>query len=182
MANVTIPASFDILSPCWNKLPAYLAERKYQNPTNVMDTAFHKAFHSKEHFMQFMGSKPDSHKSAQLYMSGMYEGKPTWLDFFPVMKQISEGAHERKCAVTFVDLGGGYGQEAVTLRKRFPSLPGRIVLQDLPQVASGLGLEGVEVMVHDMFSPQPLKGTYSFFHLHIVLPLYPIQLTDSTRN
>ena len=80
------------------------------------------------------------------------------MDFFPVEEKLGEGARDHEDAIMFVYIGGGLGHEAVALRKRFPKLPGRFVLQDLPQAVADLRLDGVEATVHDFLTPQPLKG------------------------
>lgn len=153
--------SFDVLSPNWNNLPAYLAKNKYQNPTDAMNAAFHGAHDSKDHFIQFLGTKPDFQRSFQTYISGFNEGRGSWTDFYPVEKELAAGAKEDPNAIMFVDIGGGTGLEAITLKKNYPNLPGRCVNQDLPHVVEGQKLEaGVESMAHDFFTPQPLKGKY----------------------
>ncbi len=124
-----------------------------------MDTAFHVAHHTTEHPMKFLASKPDFQKSFQLYMTGFDEGRGSWMDIFPVKENLGIGARDDQVAIMFVDIGGGMGHEAVALKKKFPDLPGRFVVQDLPQVVSGLNLDaGVETMAHDIFTPQPLQG------------------------
>lgn len=151
--------SFDVLSPNWNNLPAYLAKNKYKNPTDVLDAAFHTAHNTKDHFISFLATKPDFQRSFQTYMSGFDEGRTSWMDFYPVERELAAGARQEQDAIMFVDIGGGMGHEAVALKKRFPHLPGRYVVQDLPQIVEGQKLElGVESLAHDFFTPQPLKG------------------------
>lgn len=75
-------------------------------------------------------------------------------------EEIGKGARQDPDAITFVDIGGGMGHEALALKNRYPNLPGRFVNQDLPQIVSGQNLDGVESMAHDFFSPQPLRGKH----------------------
>ncbi|KAF6221197.1 hypothetical protein HO133_002052 [Letharia lupina] len=56
----------------------------------------------------------------------------------------------------FVDVGGGRGKSSRTFRNDHPELNGRVVIEDLPQVAEGQ--EGVEVIARDFFAPQPVKA------------------------
>ena len=81
------------------------------------------------------------------------------MDFFPVEEKLGNGVREDKDAVLFVDVGGGMGHEVSALRKRFPKLPGRCALQDLPAVVSQVSIEGIEVIAHSFFDRQPLEGT-----------------------
>ena len=86
------------------------------------------------------------------------EGRASWMDFYSVEEKLGDGASEHEDAVLFVDVGGGMGHEASAVRKRFPKLPGRYVLQDLPAVVSEVHIDGVEVMAHNFFERQPIKG------------------------
>ena len=91
-----------------------------------------------------------------LSMSGFDEGRASWMDIFPVEQKLSNGVDNN--GILFVDVGGGLGHEALALKKRFPKLPGKLILQDLPQTVQDLQLEGVEVMAHDFLTPQTVKG------------------------
>lgn len=71
-------------------------------------------------------------------------------------------------AVTFVDVGGGRGQAIKSVKKAYPGVPGRFIVQDLPFTIekldqSELQKEGFEAMPHDFFKPQPVKGA-KFYH------------------
>ena len=151
--------SFDVLSPNWNNLPAYLKENNYRNPTDSLNTAFQKAHNTTIHFIPFLATKPDFQRFFQVYMSAFDEGRSNWTDFFPVEEEIGKGARQDPEAIMFVDVGGGMGHEGLALKKRYPDLPGRFVNQDLPQIVSDQKLDGVESMAHDFFTPQPLQGT-----------------------
>lgn len=61
----------------------------------------------------------------------------------------------------FVDVGGGRGESLRTFRNDHPELNGRVVIEDLPKVVEGQ--EGVEVIAHDFFAPQPVKGMQTSF-------------------
>ena len=91
-------------------------------------------------------------------MTAFDEDRANWMDFYPVERQLGDGSLQDRQAVMFVDIGGGMGHEAIAFLKRFPNLPGRVVLQDLPAVVAQVDLDGVEVMAHDFFEPQPLHG------------------------
>ena len=156
--NVIPVASFDVCSPNWNRLPAYLKETNYRNPIDSANTAFHKAHNTTSHFMSFLATKPDFQRSFQTYMSAFNEGRSSWADFYPAQKRIGTGARQDPEAIIFVDVGGGIGHECLALKKKYPKWPGRFVNQDLPHIVLTLDLEGVESMAHDFFAPQPLKG------------------------
>ena len=93
-------------------------------------------------------------------MSGQREGRADWLDFFPFEKEILEGFDRGRDAVMAVDIGGGLGHEMLSLKKKFPNLPGKLIVQDLPRVIASIQdpNSAFEPMTHDFFTPQPVKG------------------------
>jgi len=80
--------------------------------------------------------------------------------FFPVKERVEQGMTRNGNDVAIVDVGGGMGHDLVELRNKQPGIPGRFILQDLPQVIEQISqpLEGIEAMVHDFYTEQPVKG------------------------
>ncbi|KAI0852445.1 putative O-methyltransferase [Daldinia vernicosa] len=71
--------------------------------------------------------------------------------------------------VLLVDVGGGLGHDLLELKEKHPSLPGKLILQDRPEVISAVSSEGVfEATAHDFFAPQPVKEARAYY-LHSVL-------------
>ncbi|KAI3390851.1 hypothetical protein diail_8541 [Diaporthe ilicicola] len=73
--------------------------------------------------------------------------------------------------VAIVDVGGGQGHIMGDMRKKYPGLKGRVVVQDLQTVldaAPNGPPEGVEFMWHDMFKPQPITTAHVYYLRHIV--------------
>ncbi|KAL1860368.1 hypothetical protein Daus18300_009281 [Diaporthe australafricana] len=73
--------------------------------------------------------------------------------------------------VAIVDIAGGQGHIMEDIRKKYPGLKGRIVVQDLQPVldaAPNGPPEGVEFMGHDMFKPQPITTAHVYYLRHIV--------------
>lgn len=53
-------------------------------------------------------------------------------------------------AVLLVDVGGARGHEIEAIKKRYPNLPGRFLIQDLPNtIEQALQVPGMEAVVHD---------------------------------
>ena len=93
-------------------------------------------------------------------MAGQREGRANWLDFFPFEEHILKVFKGGEDSVMLVDVGGTRGHEIQAIKERHPSLPGRLILQDLPDtVAQALPVQGMQSMAHDFFNPQPVKGT-----------------------
>jgi len=66
-------------------------------------------------------------------------------------------------------VGGGKGHATEKIREITKSIPGRVILQDLPAVIEDIDepLPGVERVKYDFFTPQPINGAYysaSAFH------------------
>lgn len=73
--------------------------------------------------------------------------------------------------IAIVDVAGGQGHIMGDIRKKYPELKGRIVVQDLPLVldaAPNGPPEGVEFMGHNMFKPQPITTAHVYYLRHIV--------------
>ncbi|PQE03140.1 O-methyl transferase B protein [Rutstroemia sp. NJR-2017a BBW] len=73
-------------------------------------------------------------------------------------------------------MGGSIGHQCANLKAKYPSLPGRVILQDLPHtIATALPTTGVENIAHDIFEPQPIKGA-KFYYMRAVLHDWPDDL------
>lgn len=93
------------------------------------------------------------------WMSSFNDGHKDWLDFYPVEDRLSKHASNDKNAIFMVDVGGGQGHQAIGLKKRFPKLPGRFIVQDLAHALPADNRNsGVEFMEHNFIEPQPING------------------------
>ena len=95
-------------------------------------------------------------------MAGYHQGRPSWMDpgFYPVRDRVEMGMTQNANDVAIVDVGGGMGHDLVELKRKQPTIPGRFILQDLPQVITQMTkpLEGIEATTHDFYTEQPVKG------------------------
>jgi hypothetical protein len=64
-----------------------------------------------------------------------------------------------------VDIGGNQGHDLTLFRQSYSHLPGKLVLQDLPNVVEGMcGNEsGIEVMGYSFFDPQPISRARVYY-------------------
>ncbi|UKZ52362.1 hypothetical protein TrVGV298_006138 [Trichoderma virens] len=84
------------------------------------------------------------------HMGTYNSGRPKWVDpnFYPVREQLIDGFMAEvsdQGAVMLVDVGGSLGHDIELFLKQFPNNPGRLILQDLPDVikqARSIGLSG----------------------------------------
>ena len=76
--------------------------------------------------------------------------------------------------ITIVDIGGGHGHALDTIIKNHPNLPGRLVLQDLPDTIKQIKDDqyrkiSFEPTVHNFFEPQPPSMQPRWFYLRHIL-------------
>ena len=145
----------------YQKLPDFLEETKYQNITDNMHTVLQPAWKTDVPAFIWFQQNPQRFEYFNQYMTTQRQGLPTWLSVYPVSEETKGWSPEKP---VFVDVGGGFGHQCAALRAHYPELPGRIILQDLPHATEhAIAMENVEVMVHDFFQPQPIKGKVSRF-------------------
>lgn len=100
------------------------------------------------------------------FMSGNRVNRKHWIDWFPVEAEILAGTSGTPHGTLLVDVGGGKGHDLERFLAKFPQCKGRLTLQDLPGVLENVKKldEGIKLMPHDFFTPQPIKGkrTYNF--------------------
>lgn len=144
------------MGPIYQKLPDFLAATKYQNPTDNTNTVPQLAWNTDLPGFIWFQQHPEKFDYFMQMMAVQREGLPTWLSVYPINEETKGWNPENP---VFVDVGGGIGHQCLALKTKFPQLPGRVVLQDLPPALEhAIPMQNVEVLVHDFFEPQPIKG------------------------
>lgn len=105
-----------------------------------------------------------------LWMTSRRVGPAEWLKFFPFREHIMHGFQPTDDAVLIVDIGGGMGQVLEAILDEYPGLEGRCILQDLQETIKQIQSprRNMELMVHDFFTPQPIKGDSIIFVISFV--------------
>jgi len=146
------------LGPVFQEVPAFLAENKYQDITDNTKTVLQKV-HKTDLPAFTWYQQQESFKYFQQYLMISREGQPDWLSSFPMKQEIRSWSNAGPEKVLFVDIGGGFGHQCIGLRAKYPELPGRVILQDIPQTLEHVQPSpGVEVMAQDFWQPQAIKG------------------------
>ncbi|MCJ1386457.1 hypothetical protein MMC17_009583 [Xylographa soralifera] len=172
------PTMMGICGPAFFALPEHLSKTQYKNPDNPADGAFQLGWDTKDHFFGWVSQRPERLTQFQNHMAGYRTGRPSWMDpdFYPVAKNLVEGARTGDDAVFLVDVGGGKGHDLQELHRKHPTLPGKLVLQELPSVveeASAAGLDPkILAMPHDFFTNQPIIGARAYY-MHSCLHDWP---------
>jgi len=137
-----------------------------------MNTPFQKAYNTNLPAFLFMIHEPQRMEWFQQFMTVHRAGLSDWLSVFPVEKEVGSWSATPKKAV-FVDIGGGYGHQCMALKTKYPDLPGRVILQDLPgTLEQVLPIPGVEAMAQNFFEPQAIKSA-KFYYMRNILHDYP---------
>ena len=161
-----ISTSAEAAGPIFQKLPSFLAQNRYQEPKDNTKGPFQFAHNTTLGSPTWRKEHPHIQRAFNNHMAGYHQGRPSWMDpgFYPLKERIQQGVTTDDKEVTIVDVGGGMGHDLLELRRKHPKLPGRFVLQDLPQVVEQIReqLDGVEVTVHNFFAEQPVKGQTYF--------------------
>ena len=82
-------------------------------------------------------------------------------EVFPITEQIFGWSSLRSRCCTHSSMWAGVAAGISSdSKEQYPSLPGRLILQDLPETRESLGGEPgtVEPMAYDFYTPQPVKG------------------------
>lgn len=126
-------------------------------------TAFKIGQHSEEDFYTWMETHPVQEGAFHRFMEAQFAMLPTWLDAISFDTEVAQDVGIED--VVFVDVGGGNGSQCAALKKAFPELKGRVILQDRPAVLEkALKVDGMEVMAHDFLTEQPVHSKFVDFY------------------
>lgn len=101
-------------------------------------------------------------------MSVYRAGNPDWWEFYPVKERLTAGFDKATSDVFLVDVGGGRGHDLLSFANGIKS-PGRLILQDLPEVIADVTEKtAFENQTHDFFTSQTVHGARAYY-LHSIL-------------
>lgn len=80
-------------------------------------------------------------------------------DFYPIDRLV-DGFDNSEGSTMIVDIGGSTGHDLQELVTKYPKLPGRLILEDLPTVIGQISdiSERIEPISYDFNTEQPVKG------------------------
>ncbi|KAI1120532.1 putative sterigmatocystin 8-O-methyltransferase precursor [Nemania abortiva] len=162
---------FDTVTPAFMALPKFLRLDEFRNPTDRDDLPWHVAHDTKLSPFDWLPKNPNLEYFLP-WMTAHREGLPIFLDVVDFQKEFAQGSTES--TPLFVDVGGAGGHQCIALKQRLPTVPGRVILQDLPHVIDQvkakllLGLHGIEIEAYDFFQPQPVRGARTYYMRNIL--------------
>lgn len=116
---------------------------------------------------QYLRDTPHMKDAFDTLMRENRRGNRPWFTIFPFAEEISATApDDDDDFVLLVDVGGNRGADLLDFHRAHRTLPGRRVLQDLPETVARVdrtALEGIDVQAYDFFTPQPVRGATAYF-------------------
>ncbi|MCJ1270763.1 hypothetical protein MMC22_010660 [Lobaria immixta] len=145
-------------------LPDYLVQNNYRMPSDPSKAPFVNVYGKR--YFDYLKDNSTRGSNFNVFMEGQREGKKNWLDIYPLQDRLAPGLEKDQRAVLMVDVGGGVGHDLRDFGNRRGSMPGRLVLQDLPAVISEVDSSKepvVEAMAYDYYTPQPIEGARAYY-------------------
>ena len=152
-----------------HKTPVFLERTMYQNPIDPLNGPAQYAYNTQLSTWDWLSENPLALDHFNTFMEGIRADAAHWADWFPVQKQLLDGAATDDRPL-LVDIGGGRGHDLMAFKQKFPAAPGQFVLEDLPWVIDDIqSLDaGIKRVKHDFFTPQPIKGGSNGFITHFL--------------
>lgn len=168
----TVMLIHDDVLPCHHRAPKYFAERNWTCPTDVGDCPFTDYYDCKgSNFFEYFQQAPELGRRFGSMMTAWSRDRPQWWDehYYPVARRLTEGAKKDDSAVFLVDVAGGRGHDVEAFKVKHPNVPGRLILQDTPDVINATSLStGIEAEAIDFNTPQQIHGARAY-SLHSIL-------------
>ncbi|KAI1822557.1 S-adenosyl-L-methionine-dependent methyltransferase [Xylaria intraflava] len=167
-----LPFIHSMMVPALNALPRFLRENKGIALTDPAHIPWYLGHNTTAHPFKWLNERPEVLKNFMGWMTWQRDGLPDFLSVVDFAAEFAKGAEAS--TPVFVDVGGSMGHQCIALRRKYPDLVGRVVLQDLPESiekakANPLpGFEGVEALEYDFFTPQLLKGARAYYMRNVL--------------
>jgi hypothetical protein len=163
---------YDATLPCFHKMPIYLAQHGYQNPTDATNGVFQYTKGFKGTLFEYYDAHPTEGAVFNNMMGGVMAKQAGMLDLYP-LERLAEKSESSPPPALLVDVGGNVGHDINKFLAKQPGLAPRLVLQDRPDVVKIAKCPPtVQVMAHDFFTPQPVRGARAYY-LHGVIHDWP---------
>ncbi|EXK92013.1 hypothetical protein FOQG_05989 [Fusarium oxysporum f. sp. raphani 54005] len=147
--------------------PDHFKQANYQHP-GLTDGPYQYAHNSSLPFFDWLAANPPFVNLFGSFMSVYRAGNTDWWTFYPVEERLSSGFDTNISDIFLVDVGGGRGHDLLSFSNSIKP-PGRLILQDLPEVIADVTDKSVfETQKHDFFTPQQVQHARAYF-LHSIL-------------
>ncbi|CAK3912809.1 o-methyltransferase [Lecanosticta acicola] len=161
-----------VFAPFFNGIPAFFAANGYQNITDGKETVWQHSFGTDLGMFDWIRERPEELRVLHEVMQASRADQPSWVEKVPLDAILGNSNSDR---TLFVDIGAGTGHQSMALRKRYPHLKGRVIIEDLPQVIDLLDQRqlrclNIETLEHDFFTAQPslVHGAKAYYLCQIL--------------
>lgn len=145
------------MGPGIQELPDLLKETQYADPEDITNTGIQRVWKTDLPLFLWFQEQPEKLSYFQHYLTMNRSGRPTFLGVYPVNEKLTTNMDPERAL--FVDVGGGYGTQDIAFQKQYPDLPGKVIIEDLPEAVKQLAQHpGGEALAEDFFQPQTVKG------------------------
>lgn len=151
-------------------LPEFLERSHWQNPKDYANSAWQLGHHTELGLWEFLNSDPQRMKVFNSGMRSLATVANSGVGPYPFAKELNAQPLAAD-QIVLVDVGGGHGQALERIKKDFPSLQGRMCLQDQPHVIQNARDRGLPVDIEaqetSFFQPNPVKGARAYYFRRI---------------
>lgn len=113
----------------------------------------------------YLKDTPEMKNSFDTLMRENRSGNKPWFTIYPFAAEMGAACQDAN-EVLLVDIGGNRGADILDFHQTHPDLPGRLILQDLPETIANVdkaAMSGIELQPYDFFTPQPVQGAKAYF-------------------
>lgn len=146
-------------------LPEFLKRTNWQNPEDYANSAWQLGHRTDLGLWEFLSADPQRMKVFNSAMRSLATVTNSGVGPYPFAQELNAeplAADE----IVLVDVGGGHGQALERIIKDFPTLQGRLFLQEQPHVIEDAKARGLpaKIETHEasFFQPNPLKGARAY--------------------
>ena len=151
----------------YNAYSNHFAETGYKIPSDPQNTVMRRALDMKGIPPMEVFSDHLEACSAKMLMQMSTGGFGLLYDRYPLPVCMEVGFDPSVSDVMLIDVGGGMGPKAAELKKTFPDLPGRFLVQFPARIGAALQYRStgadVEMSVHDYTAEQPVRSARVYY-------------------
>ena len=146
-------------------MPKYLESTGFKHVDSAPGP-FQASHSTSDGMFQWLINDPPMMNNFNAFMAGVLENRKDWFSTFPVDEILLNGARKGDSeSVLLIDIGGGQGHDIEAFHRAFPTVPGKLILQDLPPTIANIKSLSPAILrqPHDFFTAQPVKGARAYY-------------------
>lgn len=148
----------------------FFTRHKMDDPAVARPLPWNMATGSDLSMWEWLAEHPREQAAFNDFMSIQTTGLAGFIETFPLEEYILPGDSTDR--IQSVDVGGGGGYISRAVLAKYPALHGKIAVEDRLDAGTvtrtDFATEGIQMIPHDFFMPQPLKGAKAFYMRNIL--------------